>query len=206
MSIAPVGDSNHVELHSTWPSPLFAGQFLPRTHDVGGGGFTAAWDVSSLATGTQVQMQANPAKPLDLMVVNLLTPIDPYKLSDRATKYGILFVILTFGGFFLFEVMKQLPIHPVQYLLVGFCLALFFLLLISFSEHMAFCIRLPAGERGVHRPARLLPVVCASQRGPWVVVRRHAGGSVWGRLRPADQRRQCLDPGIADALSPCLQP
>lgn len=138
LSIAPVGDSNHVELTSPWRSPLFAGQFLPRTRDVGGNGFTAAWDVSSLATGTQVQMAAKPVKSIDLMNVSLLTLIDPYKLSDRATKYGILFVVLTFGGFFLFEMMKQLPIHPVQYLLVGFGLAIFFLLLISFSEHTAF--------------------------------------------------------------------
>src|SRR6266702_2915723 len=123
LSVAPVGDSNHVEMSSTWPSPLFAGQFLPRARDVSGDGFTAAWDVSSLAAGTQVQMQARPAKPLDLVNVSLLTPIDPYKLSDRATKYGILFIVLTFGGFFLFEMMKQLPIHPVQYLLVGFGLA-----------------------------------------------------------------------------------
>jgi len=140
LSVAPAGDSNHVELNSTWPSPLFAGQFLPRTRDVGANGFTAAWDVSSLATGTQMQMQSRPAKQIDLMNVSLLTPIDPYKLSDRATKYGILFVLLTFGGFFLFEMIKQLPIHPVQYLLVGFALAIFFLLLISFSEHIAFAI------------------------------------------------------------------
>jgi inner membrane protein len=140
LSIAPVGDSNHVELTSTWPSPLFAGQFLPRTRDVGANGFSAAWDVSSLATGTQVQMQSSVDKPIDLMNVSLLTPIDPYKLSDRATKYGILFVVLTFGGFFLFEMMKQLPIHPVQYLLVGFGLAIFFLLLVSFSEHVAFAV------------------------------------------------------------------
>ena len=140
LSVAPVGDSNHVEMSSTWRSPLFAGQFLPRTRDVSGDGFSAAWDVSSLATGTQVQMQSKPVKPIDLMNVSLLTPIDPYKLSDRATKYGILFVVLTFGGFFLFEMMKQLPIHPVQYLLVGFGLAIFFLLLISFSEHTAFAL------------------------------------------------------------------
>jgi inner membrane protein len=140
LSVAPVGDSNHVELSSAWRSPLFAGQFLPRTRDVGGDGFTAAWDVSSLATGTQTQMEAKPVKQIDLMNVSLLTPIDPYKLSDRATKYGILFVVLTFGGFFLFEIMKQLPIHPVQYLLVGFGLAIFFLLLISFSEHVAFVL------------------------------------------------------------------
>jgi inner membrane protein len=138
MSVAPVGDSNHVELSSTWRSPLFAGRFLPRSREVGGNGFSAVWDVSSLATGTQVQMESNPVKPIDLMNVSLLTPIDPYKLSDRATKHGILFVVLTFGGFFLFEMMKELPIHPVQYLLVGFGLAIFFLLLVSFSEHMAF--------------------------------------------------------------------
>jgi inner membrane protein len=140
LSVAPVGDSNHVELSSTWRSPLFAGQFLPRTRDVGGDGFSAAWDVSSLATGTQVQMESKPVKPIDLINVSLLTPIDPYKLSDRATKYGILFVVLTFGGFFLFEMMKHLPIHPVQYLLVGFGLAIFFLLLVSFSEHTAFAL------------------------------------------------------------------
>jgi len=140
LSVAPVGDSNHVEMSSTWRSPLFAGQFLPRTRDVGGDGFSAAWDVSSLATGTQVQMESKPAKSIDLITVSLLTPIDAYKLSDRATKYGILFVVLTFGGFFLFEMMKQLPIHPVQYLLVGFGLAIFFLLLVSFSEHTAFAL------------------------------------------------------------------
>jgi inner membrane protein len=87
-----------------------------------------------------VQMESNTVKPIDLMNVSLLTPIDPYKLSDRATKYGILFVVLTFGGFFLFEMMKELPIHPVQYLLVGFGLAIFFLLLVSFSEHISFTL------------------------------------------------------------------
>ena len=138
LSIAPAGDSNHIELSSSWPSPLFAGQFLPHTPSVGGKGFAAVWDVSSLATGTQSQMRADPVKSIDLINVSLLTPIDPYKLSDRATKYGILFIVLTFGGFFLFEMMKHLPIHPVQYLLVGFGLAIFFLLLISFSEHMPF--------------------------------------------------------------------
>ncbi len=138
LSIAPLADSNHVELVSTWHSPLFAGQFLPRTRTVGPQGFTAAWDVSSLATGTQVQMSANPPRQIDLLNVSLLTPIDPYKLSDRATKYGILFVLLTFGGFFLFEMLKHLQIHPFQYLLVGFGLAIFFLLLISFSEHVPF--------------------------------------------------------------------
>lgn len=138
LGIAPVGDSNHLEIWSSWRSPLFGGQFLPRTRDVGNGGFRAAWDVSSLASATQAQLETNPFKAIDLMNVSLTTLVDPYTLSSRAVKYGILFVLLTFGGFLVFELLKQLPIHPVQYLLVGFGLAIFFLLLVSFSEHMAF--------------------------------------------------------------------
>jgi inner membrane protein len=64
--------------------------------------------------------------------------VDGYTLADRATKYGILFVLLTFVGFFMFELIKQLPIHPIQYGLVGLALAIFFLLLVSLSEHIPF--------------------------------------------------------------------
>ena len=138
LSIAPVGDTNSLEIRSDWRSPLFGGQFLPRTRDVANTGFHAVWEVSSLASGTQVQLGANPVKAIDLVSVSLTTLLDPYSLSNRAVKYGILFVVLTFGGFFIFELMKQLPMHPIQYLLVGFGLAIFFLLLLSFSEHMAF--------------------------------------------------------------------
>ena len=141
LNIAPVADSNHIDLNSTWPSPLFTGSFLPRGYTVGTEGFKAQWDISSLASATQAQMLTHKDKDnarLDLLEVDLITPVDPYQLSDRAVKYGILFVLITFGGFFVFEVMHHLPIHPVQYFLVGLGLAIFFLLLISFSEHVAF--------------------------------------------------------------------
>ena len=137
LSVAPIADLNDVMLQSSWPAPLFAGRFLPRAPEVGSKGFLATWSLSSLAAATQQQIITG-GNDIDTLNVSLLTPIDPYKLSDRATKYGILFVLLTFGGFFIFEVMKQMPIHPVQYMLVGFGLAVFFLLLISFSEHMRF--------------------------------------------------------------------
>jgi inner membrane protein len=137
LAIAPVGATNHIEMVSSWPSPLFGGQFLPRAREVDDHGFHAVWDVSSLASGTQQQIAGRTGN-IDAVSVDLITTIDPYKLSDRAVKYGILFVLLTFGGFFVFEIMKQLPIHPVQYLLVGFGLTIFFLLLISLSEHIEF--------------------------------------------------------------------
>jgi inner membrane protein len=65
-------------------------------------------------------------------------PVNVYSQADRASKYGLLFVLLTFVGFFMFELIKQLPIHPIQYGLVGLALAIFFLLLLSLSEHIAF--------------------------------------------------------------------
>lgn len=138
LSLTPVATTNRFELTSTWPTPLFAGRFLPRTREVTNNGFHAVWEISSLAAATQNQMTTQSAADVDSINVKLLNPIDPYKLSDRAVKYGVLFVLLTFGGFFLFEIVKRLPIHPVQYLLVGFGLTLFFLLLISLSEHIAF--------------------------------------------------------------------
>jgi len=136
-SLVPLGGTNHFELSSPWPSPLFEGQFLPRTRNISSAGFTAAWDVSSLASGAQNQLTRG-ADHVDSISVSLSELIDPYSLANRATKYGILFVLLTFGGFFMFEVLRQMRIHPIQYLLVGFCLAVFFLLLVSISEHIPF--------------------------------------------------------------------
>jgi len=137
LSLVPAGDLNHVEMASSWPSPLFAGRFLPRARELNKNGFRATWDIPSLATSTQIQMHTAESV-IDRIDIRLLTPIDPYKLSDRATKYGILFVTLSFAGFFLFEMLTEVRIHPLQYLFVGFGLAIFFLLLVSFSEHMAF--------------------------------------------------------------------
>jgi inner membrane protein len=64
--------------------------------------------------------------------------VDQYLKTDRAIKYALLFISLTFAGFFLFEVLKKLSVHPIQYGLVGAALALFYLLLLSLSEHIGF--------------------------------------------------------------------
>jgi inner membrane protein len=70
--------------------------------------------------------------------VDFVDVVNPYVLSDRATKYGLLFIALTFVGVILVEVLNRLRVHPIQYLLVGLALTIFFLLLVSLSEHMAF--------------------------------------------------------------------
>ncbi|WAC64528.1 cell envelope integrity protein CreD [Pseudoxanthomonas sp. SL93] len=159
LGIAPVADSNDIALHSAWPHPLFGGRFLPNQRTVDGSGFTARWEISSLASAAQSQLETGVSGKLtrpqtrvssseasldedgaaiDSVVVSLVDPVDVYTQADRASKYGILFVVLTFVGFALFELIKRLPIHPLQYLLVGLALAIFFLLLLSLSEHISF--------------------------------------------------------------------
>ncbi|MFC5570738.1 cell envelope integrity protein CreD [Lysobacter yangpyeongensis] len=161
LAMVPLARSNTFRLESSWPHPRFGGDFLPRQPGVSDKGFTAQWEVSSLASNAQAQFLAGKTLPslesmrgsgrdgndngpafdtsgIDAVGVALVDPVNVYSQADRASKYGLLFVVLTFVGFFMFELIKQLPIHPVQYGLVGLALAIFFLLLVSLSEHIAF--------------------------------------------------------------------
>lgn len=154
LSLVPLGKHNDFAIDSSWRHPRFSGSFLPRSRDIDGKGFSARWQVASVATNAQRQYldgQRLPGigldddahafdspGPLDAVKVALVEPVNVYSQADRATKYGLLFVLLTFVGFFIFELVKHLPIHPIQYGLVGLALAIFFLLLVGLSEHIAF--------------------------------------------------------------------
>ncbi|MGN6150978.1 MAG: cell envelope integrity protein CreD [Lysobacteraceae bacterium] len=154
LAIAPIAQRNRVILDSAWPHPQFNGSFTSRRQSIGDAGFHGEWEVSSLATNAQAQYLGGKTLPnlgaigygdagggdtgLDVVSVSLVEPVNIYSQADRATKYGILFVVLTFVGFFMFELIKQLRIHPVQYGLVGLALAIFFLLLVALSEKIAF--------------------------------------------------------------------
>ncbi|MCL1634080.1 cell envelope integrity protein CreD [Luteimonas sp. SX5] len=147
LAISPLAKRNRIVLDSVWPHPQFNGSFLPRTRTIDAKGFHAEWEISSLATNAQAQYLAGakagkagePAPGgLDVIGLSLVDPVNVYSQADRASKYGILFIVLTFVGFAMFELIKRLPIHPLQYLLVGLALAIFFLLLLSLSEHIAF--------------------------------------------------------------------
>lgn len=156
-SMLPYAQDNVLRLRSSWPHPKFEG--LSPRKQIGADGFRADWSIAAVATNAQRRyLQAPslaPEKPRDgagasrigpaawgsdsdSVSVTLIDPINPYVQADRATKYGLLFVGLTFIGFFMFELLKQLPVHPIQYLLVGLSIAIFFLLLVSMSEHFAF--------------------------------------------------------------------
>lgn len=138
LQVTPLAKRNRIVIDSSWRHPQFNGDFLPRTRRVGDSGFHAEWEVSSLASNAQAQYRGN--ETLDAIGVSLVDPVNVYSQADRASKYGLLFVALTFIGFFMLELIKQLRVHPIQYLLVGLALAIFFLLLVSLSEHIAFGI------------------------------------------------------------------
>jgi len=152
ISLLPVGNDNTVKLNSTWPHPSFAGAFLPREKTTSASGFDASWRVSSLATDAQSRYPCDVTagrKPCaGGMAVNLVDPVNPGALSERAVKYGELFIALTFVGIGLFELLRRVRVHPVQYLLIGAALAVFFLLLLSLSEHVAFEIAYLAAAVG----------------------------------------------------------
>jgi inner membrane protein len=147
LSLAPLGVETTATLRSTWPHPSFAGAFLPETRAVSPSGFAASWRVSQFGRSYGQQWRLGSPEGIgDLSArvarstfgVALYLPADGYQQTTRSLKYGVLFIGLTFGAFFLFEVLSELALHPLQYLLVGLALALFYLLLLSISEHTGF--------------------------------------------------------------------
>ena len=156
----PAAENLRWTLNSDWPHPSFGGQFSPEQREVRADGFSATWNLSALATRAPADVAkglglcepvsvsaegrespdgfAKSDKCLDLMAIGFVDPVNPYVLSDRAVKYDLLFIVLTFIAVALIEVLSGRRVHPVQYLLVGLALSLFFLLLLSLSEHLPF--------------------------------------------------------------------
>ena len=164
--VLPVGKETRVRLSAPWPTPSFTGAFLPETREVTADGFTASWRVLHLnrnygqvfrdAFGHPTALLDEGGRGVEVPYVEppfvegrgpgspsafgvaLLLPIDEYQKAERAAKYGLLFVGLTFLTFFFVEVLGGRRIHPMQYLLVGFAVTLFYLLLLSFAEYVPF--------------------------------------------------------------------
>jgi inner membrane protein len=149
-AIAPLARDNAVTMRSDWPHPSFQGVFLPAKHDLAADGFSAQWNVSRYAAqgGERLAACDRPnergkicaALTAQELGVSFVEPVGLYLRLERASKYGFLFIGLTFAAFMLFELFRRLPIHPVQYTLVGLALAMFFLLLTALSEHIDFAL------------------------------------------------------------------
>ncbi len=139
LHFVPLSGNSSVELKSSWANPAFDGNNLPGERTVTENGFTAKWKINkaNLPFGT-VLPGTTFNKNSFAFGVSMLQPADQYAKTMRSVKYAILFIGLTFSLFFIVEVMQKKPLHPVQYVLVGLALVIFYTLLLSFSEFILF--------------------------------------------------------------------
>lgn len=165
LGFLPMGKVTQVNARSPWSTPSFTGAFLPDAREVSEEGFSASWEVLHLNRNFPQAWKGNQYYfPLNALAsaeeslyppyrtepelkagqqnytfgVNLLTPVDQYRKSMRSAKYAIMFISLTFLIFFFVEILNRNRIHPIQYLLVGLALSIFFALLLAISEHSNF--------------------------------------------------------------------
>ena len=135
----PLGKETNVELSSNWSSPKFDGRFLPDSSTVNPSGFKANWKVLHLNRKFPQSFTGNTYNITNASFgVELIKPVDEYQKNMRAGKYAILILALTFVTFFFVQVLNRLQIHPIQYIIVGLALMLFYTLLIAISEQLSF--------------------------------------------------------------------
>ncbi len=139
LRFVPVGKETRVAMSSPWSSPSFNGSFLPVEREISESGFRAHWKVLHFNRDLP-QVWNNRTINLEehAFGVSFIIPADIYQQSTRTAKYAIMFIGFTFSAFFISEILNRKRIHPVQYLLIGFALVLFYVLLISISEHLTF--------------------------------------------------------------------
>jgi inner membrane protein len=135
----PVGKETDVVLNSDWQTPKFDGAFLPDQHKTDKAGFKAHWNILNLNRNYPQSWTGSSYKLRDSSFgVDLKLPVDNYQKSHRSIHYAILFIGLTFLVFFFIEIFQSSGIHPIQYILVGIALVVFYTLLLSISEHIRF--------------------------------------------------------------------
>ena len=142
VELAPLGKTTRASLKSSWADPSFRGAALPSRREVDEEGFTAEWESSHFSRGFPQTWTTQTIANDDVVAkigaasfgVSLAQPVTGYSMVERAQKYGLLFFVLIFTVFFLFETTAALRIHPLQYALVGVALCLFFLSFLALSE------------------------------------------------------------------------
>ncbi|WP_395022080.1 cell envelope integrity protein CreD [Dongia sp.] len=142
LRFAPIADVTRVSLKSDWPHPDFSGRSLPDERNIGAQGFDATWSLGALTRGFPATWRLGEANPETLwnttVGVTFVEPGDVHQQTDRILKYGVLVIALTFATIFISGLFGGKKVHPIQYLMVGAALCLFYLLLLSLSEHIAF--------------------------------------------------------------------
>ena len=155
--ILPLGKKNHFDMKSNWKSPSFSG-ILPIERNMDSNGFTAKWEVSNLIRNYPQVLDINEDKYSDfgdyendyeaygdynsdgnsIVKVLLYNSVTDYTQIYRACNYGFLFILMSLVIVYIFEIVSKKVAHYVQYIVVGFSLVMFYLLLLSLSEHLGF--------------------------------------------------------------------
>ena len=141
LRFAPLGETTIAKIKSGWPHPSFQGEILPATKTISKKGFEAEWRIPYLARNyPQAWLQGDEKYNLNSVTtgVNLFTSVSLYSKISRAAKYGMLFISLTFITFLIFEITVGKRLHVIQYIVIGVALSLFYLILVSLSEHIKF--------------------------------------------------------------------
>ncbi len=139
LNFVPIGKNTEVKVSSTWNDPSFTGNFLPSQRQISKKGFTATWNVNHFNRQfPQEWSQSTYDIFKDKFGVKFYIPADEYQQTMRSSKYGLLLIIFTFVSFFLVEVFSGKAIHPIQYLLIGLALIIFYSMLLALSEYLLF--------------------------------------------------------------------
>ena len=157
LALEPDAGETHWKVHSSWPSPSFAGGFIPGERSISAKGFTADYRIGNLSLGQSLVTTGDPGASSNdssrdapeapsiytppssqAASISLIQPVDLYSQVNRATKYGFLFIGFTFLALLMFDVIAGVRVSPVEYLLMGAALVLFFVLLLAFAEVIGF--------------------------------------------------------------------
>ncbi len=139
LHFTPLAGNSQFVLRSDWSSPSFDGNTLPSERDISDKGFTAKWSFNKANLPFTTILSADSIKTAALdFGVTMVQPADQYAKATRCIKYALLFIGLTFGLFFIVELLQKNPVHPVQYVLIGLALVIFYTLLLSISEFIRF--------------------------------------------------------------------
>jgi len=139
IKFTPLAEETNVTVKSTWASPSFNGAFLPISREISEDGFNATWKVLHLNRNYPQYWQGSQYNVQESNFgLKLLITADVYQKSTRLSKYALMFIIFTFAAFFFSEIINKNRVHPIQYLLIGLAVILFYVLLLSISEHFSF--------------------------------------------------------------------
>ncbi len=138
--VTPFGNNTKVHFESDWANPAFDGKYLPDTSVVSPKGFSADWKILHYNRSYPQQFTTINQYSISESAfgINLLQPVDAYGQTMRSVKYAVLIIALTFFVYFFLEIYYRRSVHPLQYILIGFALVIFYTLLLSISEYIDF--------------------------------------------------------------------